>query len=68
MATKNRSVRRKELYAEALVYFRRHPDVFVEECLEIGLTLYQKILIRAFFRFNFNIWIMCRGTGFKLAP
>lgn len=54
---------KKDIYSEAVDYFRSHPDVFVEDVMEIKLNLYQKVLIRAFFKFSFNCWVLCRGTG-----
>ena len=54
---------RNEIYLEALEYFRCHPDEFSEDVLGIALNLYQKIMIRAFFKFSFLVWVMCRGTG-----
>ena len=54
---------RKSIYLEALEYFRCHPDEFSEDVLGIALNLYQKIMIRAFFKFSFLVWVMCRGTG-----
>ena len=33
-------------------YFNQHPDVFVEECLGIKLSMYQKILLKYQFYFG----------------
>ena len=54
---------RKKLYLESLDYYRSHPDVFTEDVLEIKLNLYQKVLMRAFFRFDYNCWSLARGLG-----
>ncbi len=54
---------KKDIYSEALDYFRSHPDEFVENVMGIKLNLYQKVLMRAFFKFSFNCWVLCRGTG-----
>ena len=54
---------RKEIYSEALEYYRKHADEFIEDVMGITLNLYQKVMVRAFFKFSFLIWVMCRGTG-----
>ncbi len=54
---------KKEIYREAVEYFKRYPDEFTEDVMGIKLNLYQKVLMRAFFRFSFNCWVLCRGTG-----
>ncbi len=55
--------KRKKLYLDSIDYYRLHPDEFTEDILEIKLNLYQKVLMRAFFKFNFNCWVLCRGLG-----
>lgn len=54
---------RKEIYNEALDYYRQHADEFIEDVIGITLNLYQKVMVRAFFKYSFLIWVMCRGTG-----
>ena len=54
---------RKEIYAEALEYYQSHADEFIEDVMGIMLNLYQKVMVRAFFKYSFLIWVMCRGTG-----
>lgn len=54
---------RKEIYQEALMYYRCHPDDFIEDVMEIPLNIYQKLLVRAFFKYSYSVWILCRGTG-----
>ncbi len=53
----------KKIYNEALDYYRKRPDEFIEDVMEIKLNTYQKLLVRAFFMYSFLVWIMCRGTG-----
>lgn len=54
---------KRELYNEALFYYRQHADEFVNDVMGIKLNLYQMLLVRAFFQYSFLVWIMCRGTG-----
>lgn len=54
---------RRSLVAKAISFYRKYPDKFCEEILEIKLNLYQKILMRAFFRSKYSLWIMSRGLG-----
>lgn len=54
---------RKEIYQEALLYYRCHPDDFIEDVMGIPLNVYQKMLVRAFFKYSYSVWILCRGTG-----
>lgn len=58
-----KQVRRKELLVEAISYYRQYPDKFCEEILEIKLNLYQKVLMRAFFRKKYSMWVLSRGLG-----
>lgn len=60
---KDKYRKRKKLLAEAIVYFRKKPDVFCEEVLEIKLNLYQKVLLRAFFNAKYSLWVLSRGLG-----
>lgn len=57
------SVVKKKIFEEALHYFRNKPDVFIEDVLGIKLNLYQKIMVRAFFKYDYIIFVMCRGLG-----
>lgn len=54
---------KREIYTEAVEYFRQHPDQFTEDVMEVKLNLYQKVMMRAFFKYSFLVWVMCRGTG-----
>lgn len=55
--------KRRRLIAESIVFFRKYPEIFCEEILEIRLNLYQKVLIRAFFDSKYSMWILSRGLG-----
>ena len=46
---------RQSIYIEALSYYKLHADEFIEDVMGIPLNLYQKILVRAFFKYSFNI-------------
>lgn len=54
---------KKQTLATAIDYYRKRPDVFCEEVLEIKLNIYQKIMMRAFFSRSFHVWVMSRGLG-----
>lgn len=54
---------KKEIYADAVDYFRTHPDSFAEDVMGISLNIYQKVLMRAFFTYSCNIWVLSRGLG-----
>ena len=54
---------RKKIYLEAIEFYRKHPDCFCEEVLDIRLNLYQKVLMRAFFTFSFCCFCLGRGLG-----
>lgn len=60
---KDRYRKRRELLAQSIIYFRKKPDVFCEQVLEIKLNLYQKVLLRAFFNSKYSLWVMSRGLG-----
>ncbi|MEE1071211.1 MAG: terminase family protein, partial [Cellulosilyticum sp.] len=54
---------RKEIYSDALQYYRVHPDEFCEDVLGIKLNLYQCVMMRAAFKYSYTSFIMCRGLG-----
>lgn len=54
---------RHEIYNQALDYYRQRPDEFCEDVCGIPITLYQKIMIRAFFKYNYILFVCCRGIG-----
>lgn len=51
------------IFREAVDYFRQRPDEFCEDVCGIKLNLYQKIMMRGFFRYNYVCYVMCRGLG-----
>lgn len=54
---------RKKLFLKSIDYYRQYPDKFAEEVLGIKLNIYQCLLTRAFFRYNFSVWCLARGLG-----
>lgn len=51
---------RKLVFAQAVDYFRQKPDVFVDS-LFVKLNVYQKLMVRAFFKYNYVMFVMTRG-------
>lgn len=60
---KDKYKRRRKLLAHSIAFFRKYPEVFIDQVLEIKLNLYQKVLIRAFFDSKYSLWVMSRGLG-----
>lgn len=54
---------RKKIYLESIDYYRSHPDEFCDDVLDIKLNLYQKVLMRAFFKYSFCCFCLGRGLG-----
>lgn len=54
---------RKKIYADAVLYYRKHPDRYSDEVLGITLNLYQAIMVRMAFSANYSSFIMSRGIG-----
>lgn len=54
---------KQKIYMDSIDYYREHPDVFTEDVLEIKLNLYQKVLMRAFFKYNYSCFCLGRGLG-----
>lgn len=54
---------KKEVYSQAVEYYRSHADEFIEDVMGVPLNFYQCLLVRAFFKYSFLVWVMCRGTG-----
>jgi hypothetical protein len=52
---------RQDIYAQAVDYFRQRPDEFIEDVIGIKINVYQKIMIRAFFKYDYVMFIMCRS-------
>lgn len=53
----------RDAMRDATDYYRVHPDQFCEEVLEIPLNLYQQVLMRAFFKKKYSMWVLSRGLG-----
>lgn len=53
----------REALRDSIEYYRAHPDQFCEEILEIPINLYQQILMRAFFKKKYSMWVLSRGLG-----
>lgn len=54
---------RQDIFAEALEYFRRKPDIFIITVLGIKLNVYQRLMVRAFFKYDYCMFITSRGLG-----
>lgn len=54
---------KQQIFREAVDYFRQRPDEFCEDVCGIKLNLYQKIMMRGFFKYNYVCYVMCRGLG-----
>ena len=63
VSDKDKYKKRRRLIAESIVFFREYPEIFCEEILEITLNLYQKVLLRAFFKSKYSMWVLSRGLG-----
>ena len=55
--------KKRHIFRKAVAFYKRYPDIFTEEVLEIKLNLYQRILMRAFFRCKYSTWVLSRGLG-----
>ena len=54
---------KQEIYAQAVDYYRQRPDEFCEDLIGIRLNVYQKVMLRAIFKYDYVMFIMCRGLG-----
>lgn len=63
MAISKQNQVKEVILTEALLYWRKHPDEFCEEICDIRLNLYQKAVVRAFFKYKFLALVWCRGLG-----
>lgn len=52
-----------DAWAEWISYYRYYIDEFVEDVLGIKLFLFQKVILRAMARGQFEMLIACRGIG-----
>lgn len=44
-------------------YYRARPDKFIEDIIGIKLNYYQKLMVRAFFKYNYVCFVQTRGLG-----
>lgn len=51
---------KQEIYSQAVDYFRTRPDEFCEDVIGIKLNVYQKVMLRAIFKYDYVMFIMCR--------
>lgn len=51
---------KQEIYSQAVDYYRQKPDRFCEEVIGIKLNVYQKIMMRCVFKYDYIMFIMCR--------
>ena len=63
MNKKDKQRRKREIYNEAVAYWRKYPDVYCEQVLGIRINVYQKVMMRAFFRYKYIAFVMGRGVG-----
>lgn len=54
---------KREIYLDAVSYWRKYPDEFCEQVLGIKLVLFQKVMMRVFFRYKYVCFVMGRGIG-----
>lgn len=50
-----------EMIAKKAGYYRANPQRFVSEIMNVNLRLFQKILVWAFFHYNYIFYIAARG-------
>ena len=48
------------IYNEAVDYYRQRPDEYCEDIIGIKLNVYQKIMLRCIFKYDYIMFIMCR--------
>lgn len=52
-----------QLLKESILFYRKKPDVFVENYLGIPLNLYQKVFLRGMFESRQTVGVWSRGLG-----
>lgn len=63
MALSKKLQLRETILKDALEYWKKHPEEFCEEICGIKLNIYQKLCVRAFFKYKFIALVWCRGLG-----
>lgn len=56
---------KQDIYSQAVDYFRQRPDEFCEDVIGIRINVYQKIMLRAIFKYDYIMFIMCRTWAWK---
>ena len=51
---------KQAIYNEAVDYYRQRPDEYCEDIIGIKLNVYQKIMLRCIFKYDYIMFIMCR--------
>lgn len=51
---------KQAIYNEAVDYYRQRPDEYCEDVIGIKLNVYQKIMLRCIFKYDYIMFIMCR--------
>lgn len=59
---------KQEIYSQAVDYYRQRPDEFCEDVIGIKLNVYQKIMLRCVFKYDYIMFIMCRTWAWKNIP
>lgn len=54
---------KQKIYSDAVSYFRQKPDIFIIQVLGIKLNVYQRLMVRAFFKYDYCMFITSRGLG-----
>lgn len=56
---------KQKIYKEAVGYFRKRPDEFCEDVIGIRINVYQKIMMRCVFKYDYIMFIMCRPADWE---
>lgn len=59
---------KQEIYSQAVDYYRTKPDEFCEDVIGIKINVYQKIMLRCIFKYDYIMFIMCRPRAWKNIP
>ena len=51
---------KQEIYSQAVDYYRQRPDEFCEDLIGIRINVYQKVMLRCIFKYDWIMFIMCR--------
>lgn len=59
---------KQEIYNASVDYYRQRPDEFCEDIIGIRINVYQKIMLRCIFKYDWIMFIMCRTWAWKNIP